>query len=142
MSGAIRRVGATLAEAGNWIFTARPPNAVVVQESVMTKEAHRLCGMAVIGAVLFCLPALSTARADQPVEQTHAAKLHPKTRPGTNTGRSQSGFHRNLYGAAPVSSVPGCTWPYQNQFPPCMSTWPAGDSHYHGSRPGPTFGDD
>ena len=32
-----------------------------------------------------------------------------------------------------------CTWPYRNQFPPCMSTWPEGDPNYHGSRSGPTF---
>ena len=32
-----------------------------------------------------------------------------------------------------------CAWPYRNQFPPCMSTWPEGDPRYHGSRPGPTF---
>jgi len=32
-----------------------------------------------------------------------------------------------------------CSWPYRNQFPPCMSTWPEGDPRYHGSRPGPTF---
>lgn len=32
-----------------------------------------------------------------------------------------------------------CSWPYRNQFPPCMSTWPEGDPNYHGSRPGPTF---
>jgi len=32
-----------------------------------------------------------------------------------------------------------CTWPYRNQFPPCMSTWPEGDPNYHGSRTGPTF---
>jgi len=32
-----------------------------------------------------------------------------------------------------------CRWPYRNQFPPCMSTWPEGDPNYHGSRSGPTF---
>ena len=32
-----------------------------------------------------------------------------------------------------------CRWPYRNQFPPCMSTWPEGDPNYHGSRPGTTF---
>ena len=32
-----------------------------------------------------------------------------------------------------------CSWPYHNQFPPCMSTWPEGDPNYHGSRSGPTF---
>jgi hypothetical protein len=32
-----------------------------------------------------------------------------------------------------------CGWPYRNQFPPCMSTWPEGDPNYHGSRSGPTF---
>jgi hypothetical protein len=32
-----------------------------------------------------------------------------------------------------------CSWPYRNQFPPCMSTWPEGDPNYHGSRTGPTF---
>ena len=32
-----------------------------------------------------------------------------------------------------------CSWPYRNQFPPCMSTWPEGDPNYHGSRSGPTF---
>ena len=32
-----------------------------------------------------------------------------------------------------------CAWPYRNQFPPCMSTWPEGDPNYHGSRSGPTF---
>jgi hypothetical protein len=40
---------------------------------------------------------------------------------------------------AGTSDQARCTWPYRNQFPPCMSTWPEGDPNYHGSRTGPTF---
>jgi len=78
------------------------------------------------------------AHADQSAEQAQAAKMHPKKHPAKPQWVQPAPAHRDLYGAAPA----GCTWPYQNQFPPCMSTWPAGDPHYHGSRPGPTFDDD
>jgi hypothetical protein len=94
-----------------------------------------------VAASAFSLSMLSIARADQPVEQTHAAKTHPKkhvararrTQPGIGPGR--------LYGSAPNWQTTRCKWPYQNQFPPCMSTWPAGDPNYHGPRPGVTFDD-
>jgi hypothetical protein len=52
--------------------------------------------------------------------------------------------HRQQPAAAPnvwagTTFEARCTWPYRNQFPPCMSTWPEGDPNYHGSRSGPTF---
>jgi hypothetical protein len=43
--------------------------------------------------------------------------------------------YRNLYNRAQTR----CAWPYQNQFPPCMSTWPEGDPRFHGGQTGPTF---
>jgi hypothetical protein len=43
----------------------------------------------------------------------------------------------NAWAGTPLEAR--CKWPYRNQFPPCMSTWPEGDPNYHGSRTGPTF---
>lgn len=41
-----------------------------------------------------------------------------------------------------TSNLSNACTSYQNQFPPCMSTWPAGSPHYRGSWPGPTFSDE
>jgi hypothetical protein len=98
----------------------------------MENYATSLCRAALtaIAVASFAVPTLAVARAVQLTEQTHAAKVYLKK----HVARTST-EHRELYGSARL----GCTWPYQNQFPPCMSTSPAGDPHYHGSRPGPTF---
>jgi hypothetical protein len=90
-----------------------------------------------IVAGLLSLSMLSIASANQTAEQTRVATVHPKKHVAGTSWQSGT-ERRELYRSAPA----GCTWPYQNQFPPCMSTWPAGDPHYHGSRPGPTFNDE
>ncbi len=98
---------------------------------------------AVIAAVAVALlspPMLSVAQADQRADRTHAATVHPRAHTARNHHQRhrEAGIGRKLYGAAPNRGR--CTWPYQNQFPPCMSTWPAGDPNYHGSsHPGVTF---
>ena len=106
------------------------------QETPMPKQVlspRNIVIAAVVGAAL-TMPA--TALADQPADAAmHAKKQtarihHPQQR--------HSDIRPRVYNAAP--EPPGCTWPYRNQFPPCQSTWPAGDPNYHGSRPGPTFG--
>jgi len=89
-----------------------------------TSLLHAVVG--IVAATMLVLPTLSVARADQP-EQTQVAKKHSKKHVAPQPNESQSWLDTR------------CKWPYQNQFPPCMSTWPAGDPNYHGSRPGPTF---
>jgi hypothetical protein len=103
----------------------------------MPKQATSLRNwvVGVIAAAALVLP-ISVAQADQRTDATvplkkHAARMHhPKQR--------KSEIRPGIYGAAANSSG-RCTWPYRNQFPPCQSTWPAGDPNYHGSRPGVTF---
>jgi len=92
----------------------------------------RAVGVATIACGLLLAPALSMAQTDQQKPTTHvAAKKHVSRqwRPQANP---------NLYG----SVRDRCAWPYQNRFPPCMSTFPQGSPNYHGSRPGPTFDDE
>ena len=88
----------------------------------------RNAAVAAIAAASLLLSMPSVAQADQPAKKTHAARMSPKKR---------AAIPGKIYGAAPNSAR--CTWPYQNMFPPCMSTWPQGDPNYHGSRPGVTF---
>jgi hypothetical protein len=79
-----------------------------------------------------CVAAAAAEATDQRAKAAVAAKKHPKK-------------HVSQVVQPPQQSagwVPrGCnTWPYTNQYPPCQSTWPAGDPNYHGSsHPGPTF---
>jgi len=90
--------------------------------------------IATVAAAALAMPA--TVLADQPAD----AAMHAKKQTGRiyHPQQRHSDIRPRVYNAAP--EPPGCTWPYRNQFPPCQSTWPAGDPNYHGSRPGPTFG--
>jgi len=94
----------------------------------------RRAAVAVVVTTALARPMLSVAQAEQPAEQTRAAKPQPKKH-AARTPRKQPQ-------TAPQQSWldKRCTWPYQNQYPPCMSTWPASDPNYHGgTHPGPTF---
>jgi len=103
----------------------------------------RHAAIAAVAVVLLSPPMLSVAQAEQHAGRTHAARVHPRTHvAGVRHQRHrESGIRPGIYGAVPnaVPNAEGCTPPYRNQFPPCMSTWPAGDPNYHGSRPGVTF---
>jgi hypothetical protein len=92
----------------------------------------RAVGLAAVALPLLLAPTLSMAQTDRAKETAHFAKTSAKKHV-TQQWRPDTG--RNLYGSARG----GCTWPYQNQFPPCMSTFPEGSPNYHGGRPGPTF---
>jgi hypothetical protein len=82
----------------------------------------RHAGIAALAAAALFLPLQSVAQAG---EQPTGQRLpRPPTGPNAWAGTS---FEQR------------CRWPYRNQFPPCMSTWPEGDPNYHGSRPGTTF---
>jgi hypothetical protein len=82
----------------------------------------RHVAIAAIATGAICLPLQSVARADQ--QSTGQRLQRPPAAANAWAGTSYE---------------TRCTWPYRNQFPPCMSTWPEGDPNYHGSRPGPTF---
>jgi hypothetical protein len=89
-------------------------------------------GLATIALTLLSAPTPSMAQTAQGKLTAHVAKTDAKK----NVSRQWRAYAgRNLYGTARS----GCTWPYQNQFPPCMSTFPEGSPNYHGGRPGPTF---
>jgi len=90
---------------------------------------------AVMALAMLWQPTLATAQTDRPPPQAQMAKHK-------HIAAARKPVQRNLYNAAPARDSAGCTWPYRNQFPPCMATWPAGDPNYHGSRPGPTFMDE
>jgi hypothetical protein len=78
----------------------------------------------------------SVAQADQQTEASHHMKKHAARMHHPKQRVSQ--IRRGTYNAAWDTSG-RCARPYQNQFPPCQSTFPAGDPNYHGSRPGVTF---
>lgn len=92
----------------------------------------RAVGVPTIAVALLSAPVLSMAQTDQQRPATHVAKSYAKKHV-SRQWRPQA--NPNLYGSAQGR----CTWPYQNQFPPCMSTFPQGSPNYHGSRPGVTF---
>jgi hypothetical protein len=99
----------------------------------MTTHETRLraVGLATIAFTLLSAPTHSKAQADRVKPKAHARQTDARK----HVSRRPAAAH-NLYGTA----APGrCTWPYQNQFPPCMSTFPEGSPNYHGGRPGPTF---
>jgi len=87
----------------------------------------RRAALTAIVVTSLAMPMLSIAQANQPAEQTHVARPHPQKHVAS------------IEHPAQTWEAQRCTWPYRNQFPPCMSTWPAGDPNYHGSRPGPTW---
>ncbi len=94
--------------------------------------------VAVIVAAALSLSMLSVVQADQQTDATMPLKKHVTRMHHSKQQKSE--IRPRTYDAAPNSSSSGrCAWPYRNQFPPCQSTWPAGDPNYHGSRPGVTF---
>lgn len=93
-----------------------------MQMGMPTVAWLRHVAIAAVATGSLWLPLQSVARADQ---QSSAQRLQ---QPST----AANAWAGTRYEAR-------CTWPYRNQFPPCMSTWPEGDPNYHGSRPGPTF---
>lgn len=95
----------------------------------------RAVGVATIAFTLLSAPTLSMAQTDQQRPAAHVAKSSAKKHVARQWRRQ---VNPNLYGSAQGR----CTWPYQNQFPPCMSTFPEGSPNYHGSRPGLTFQDE
>jgi hypothetical protein len=99
---------------------------------------HHLA-VAVSVAAAFALSMPSAGQAAQQTDVTTPVKKHAtKTH---HAKRKDSPTPRGTYAAAPNTDASGrCAWPYQNQFPPCQSTWPAGDPNFHGStHPGVTF---
>lgn len=110
----------------------------------MTKQTPSLrrAAMVTIAAAL-SLPAMAGARAAPQPDGTPTTTVNQQKHPAKPHWRQSATAHRNLYGAVPARDPAGCTWPYRNQFPPCMATWPAGDPNFHGStHPGPTFFDE
>ena len=111
----------------------------------MTKRTSSLrhAAVVVIAAFALSLPMMASAQAAPQPEGTQIAPAHPAKHAAKVHRRQTTAVRRDLYGAVPAREPAGCTWPYRNQFPPCMSTWPAGDPNYHGStHPGPTFFDE
>ena len=96
----------------------------------MPKLTTSLGAAVVVVVAALTLPAVAVETTDQPAKAPVAAKKHPKQHV-SQVAQPQR----------PAAAQPrGCTWPYTNQYPPCQSTWPAGDPNYHGSsHPGPSF---
>jgi hypothetical protein len=92
-----------------------------VQIGMQTIAWLRRAAVAVVTVGAFWFPLPSVAYADQQ----------------STRQRGQQPAAANAWAGTPLEAR--CTWPYRNQFPPCMSTWPEGDPNYHGSRTGPTF---
>jgi hypothetical protein len=92
----------------------------------------RAAGLATLAVILLAAPTHANAQADQVKPKAHARQTDARKHVSRQWRPAPD---RNLYGSAQGR----CTWPYQNQFPPCMSTFPEGSPNYHGGRPGPTF---
>jgi len=114
----------------------------------MSIFARRLCRTAIAAATAAAcsLAVLASARAE-PAANPPAVKIYHKRHLANAPVRQPVPTHRHLYGSAQQWgtaqwSTGRCAWPYQNLFPPCMSTFPEGSPSYHGGRPGPTFGDE
>jgi hypothetical protein len=105
-------------------------------ENAMPKRSNLLCRAAVIiASASLCLPAAALAQTDQPTAKTAATTTHVKKK-----GHAHTHTVRNARGESWAQGQGRCSWPYRNQFPPCQSTWPAGDPNFHGStHPGITF---
>jgi hypothetical protein len=101
----------------------------------------RRAAIAAITAVACSLPLLAIARAD-PASNPPTVKIHHQRHSARLSPRRPLPSHRHLYGSTERWGTGRCAWPYQNQFPPCMSTFPEGSPNYHGPRPGPTFGNE
>ncbi len=97
----------------------------------MMRQSSTLCVAGLVAAGLLFSP-LPIVLADQPTQAATTVKRHVKKHQPRLTQHAP---------ADTWAQPKGCTWPYQNQIPPCMSTWPAGDPNYHGSRPGPIPGE-
>ena len=92
---------------------------------MLTQGMRLLSAIAVLAATSTAM--VSMARADQRVKHPRVAKpplQHPTFFPSESNAWPST------------KDKDGCTWPYKNQLPPCMSTWPAGDPDYHGSGAG------
>jgi len=109
---------------------------------IKQKPYLRSAAMAAFAAVALSLPMMASAQGAPQPEGMQPPTVNQQKQAAKPQGRQSKTTHRNLYGAVPAREPAGCTWPYQNQFPPCMSTWPQGSPNYHGSRPGPTFFDE
>jgi len=95
------------------------------------RTSLRRAAIVAIAAASISIPALSVAQAHEQTGTTVTAKTHLKKH------KHAQAMHREIYVAASAGpAIAGCTWPYRNMTPPCMATWPEGDPHYHGSRPG------
>ena len=96
----------------------------------------RTFAVAAIAAASFSLSVPSLARADQQTDTTQATTASAKKQ----AARTDHARRREAQLAPKAATKPSrCAWPYQNMFPPCMSTFPQGDPNYFGSRPGVTF---
>ncbi len=109
---------------------------------IAPKSCLRPLAIAAFAAFALSLPSLSGAQAAPQPDGTQTPAANQPKPAAKPHSRQATTTHRNLYGAVPAREPAGCTWPYKNQFPPCQSTWPAGDPNYHGARPGPTFPDE
>ena len=93
----------------------------------------RCTAVVAIAMVAIALPMLPAAQAHEPAKKTHAARMHWQQHQRYRVA------HSELHGPAPYAGAsydparPRCALPYQNQFPPCMSTWPQGSPDYHGT---------
>jgi hypothetical protein len=98
-------------------------------------SAARYAAVAAIAAALW-LPTFVAAYAGEQADAAPVVHKHkkPKAEPAAANNEPRE------VAPTPSPGLPGCPWPYQNQIPPCQSTWPAGDPNFHGSRPGPIPG--
>lgn len=108
------------------------------------KTGHnRLCGnirLAVIACTLLSVPTVAMAQTQQQNTQKHVTTTYAKKHAALRKRRPSE--HRNLYGWDQRRAGGGGGCGYQNEYPPCQSTWPQGSPSYHGPVSGPTFFDE
>jgi hypothetical protein len=106
---------------------------------------RQLCRTAVAATTAAsCSLAILAGACAEPAANPPAGKTYHQRHLANAPVRQPVPAHRHLYGSAQQWGTAQwgtgrCTWPYQNRFPPCMSTFPEGSPHYYGGRAGPTF---
>jgi hypothetical protein len=102
----------------------------------MSKQisAIRCAAGAAAVAALLALPVLSVAQGHERLRHARVAGMHAK-KPRHSYFARDEGYRYGPYAAAPSAAAQSgrCAWPYQNLYPPCMSTYPQGSPDYHGT---------
>jgi hypothetical protein len=84
-----------------------------------------------ICAIAFALSGCMTAQEPQTAQNMDASD-DAYCRKQADSSVNYDQCRKSIMQQRQAANTVGCT-SYENQYPPCMSTWPAGSPNYHGS---------